>query len=169
MTTAVCTEFSPGIGTLTIRKAGFGDAKRLVPLLAELCAVEEDFHFDAQRQLRGLELLTVSPMACVLMVEECGVAVGMCTGQLVISTAEGGLSVLVEDVVVTLGHRGRGLGRRLLMELARWGAEQGATRMQLLADRDNADAMKFYNRCGWNPTNMICLRTNDLRTTEAHS
>lgn len=168
MNTAICTECGIPDGTLSIHKAGFGDAKRLISLLAELCAVEEDFHFDAERQLRGLELLTVSPMACVLIAEECGVAVGMCTGQLVISTAEGGLSVLVEDVVVTLSHRGRGLGRLLLTELTRWGAKQGATRMQLLADKNNRSALDFYDHCGWKATSMICLRTTDLRTTEAH-
>ena len=152
-----------------IRPALARDAVRLVPLLAELCAMDEDFAFDAARQLRGLELLAGSASACVLVAEECGAAVGMCTGQLVISTAEGGPSVLVEDIVVTATHRGRGLGRSLLAHIARWGAERGATRMQLLAGRANAPALEFCAGCGWSVTDMICLRTNELRTTEAHS
>ena len=76
----------------------------------------------------------------------------MCTGQLVISTAEGGPAVLVEDMVVDPAHRRRGVGRSLMTAMARWAAEQGATRLQLLADKNNPPALAFYERVGWQPT-----------------
>jgi GNAT superfamily N-acetyltransferase len=87
-----------------------------------------------------------------------GKTVAMATAQLTISTAEGGLALTVEDVVVAPPHRRRGLARRLLAELAAWGASQGARRLQLLADRDNAPALAFYHRLGWKHTKLICLR-----------
>ena len=44
----------------------------------------------------------------------------MITGQLLVSTAEGGTSALVEDLVVAESHRGRGVGAGLLAEIERW-------------------------------------------------
>ncbi|BBD08211.1 GNAT family N-acetyltransferase [Desulfovibrio ferrophilus] len=151
---------------IVIRQAGHHDIEQLLPLLGELCAMEQDFLFDEARQRRGLELLVDDTGSCVLMAELDGQTVGMCTAQIVISTAEGGASALVEDLVVDSRFRGRGLGRRLLGRLRRWTEGQGATRMQLLADRDNAGALGFYDRCGWDRTNMICLRTTDACTAE---
>ena len=42
--------------------------------------------------------------------------------------------------------------------LAGWALEQGATRMQLLADKNNPPALAFYERLGWGTTALICLR-----------
>jgi GNAT superfamily N-acetyltransferase len=39
-----------------------------------------------------------------------------------------------------------------------WALERGANRLQLLADRTNADALGFYAGIGWRTTRMICLR-----------
>jgi len=94
----------------------------------------------------------------ILVAEEAGQVVGMCTGQVVISTAEGGPAVLVEDMVVDSAHRGRGIGRALMAAMAGWGLEQGATRLQLLADKNNFPALSFYQRIGWRMTALICLR-----------
>ncbi|RWX51221.1 Acetyltransferase (GNAT) family protein [Candidatus Electrothrix marina] len=82
----------------------------------------------------------------------------MCTAQLLISTAEGGLSTLVEDVVILPAWQAHGTGKRLMEAVAEWSAFQGATRIQLLADRNNTRALGFYNRIGYRPTELICLR-----------
>lgn len=82
----------------------------------------------------------------------------MATAQLLISTAEGGPALTIEDVVVAPLHRRQGLARQLLAHLALWGESQGARRLQLLADRDNTLALLFYQRLGWRQTQLICLR-----------
>jgi GNAT superfamily N-acetyltransferase len=64
----------------------------------------------------------------------------------------------VEDVVVEAAWRGQGLGRRLLAALADWAGEQGISRLQLLADRNNQPALDFYRQLGWQTTALICLR-----------
>ncbi len=84
--------------------------------------------------------------------------VGMVTVQLVVSTAEGGFSGLVEDLVVAARERGRGIGRLLLERAEGWARARGASRMQLLADRENARALHFYERAGWRGTRLLCLR-----------
>jgi ribosomal protein S18 acetylase RimI-like enzyme len=141
-----------------IREARLQDLDALVELLRLLFAIETDFSFDAARQRQGLALLLNSGQACVLAAVEAGQVIGMCTGQLVVSTAEGGLSALVEDMVVDPGHRGQGAGRALMAAMAGWALERGATRLQLLADRNNPPALAFYERLGWRTTGMICLR-----------
>jgi len=141
-----------------LRKARQHDLDRLTALLRLLFTIEEDFSFNEQKQRQGLFLLLDSDRGCVLVAEETGQVIGMCTGQLVISTAEGGPSVLVEDVVVDPAHRGQGIGRALMNTMAGWALEQGATRLQLLADKNNGPGLDFYERLGWRTTALICLR-----------
>ncbi len=144
--------------TVGIRNARATDLDALVGLLRILFAIEEDFSFDKQRVRQGLRLLLAARRATILVAEQDRQVVGMCTGQVVISTAEGGPALLVEDVVVLPDRRGRGIGRALLDALAAWSLDAGADRMQLLADRDNDAALAFYRHCGWHSTRLICLR-----------
>lgn len=141
-----------------VRKARQEDLEQLVGLLRLLFTIEEDFSFDAAKQQQGLALLMNNDRGCVLAAEADGRVVGMCTGQLVISTAEGGPAVLVEDVVVAPPHRGQGIGRALMNALIDWAGAQGATRLQLLADKNNPPALAFYDRLSWQTTALICLR-----------
>ncbi len=141
-----------------IRPATRSDIPAMTQLLRQLFAIEADFDFSAERQQRGLELLLAAPMAMVMVAEEDGKVVGMATAQAVISTAEGGPSLLIEDLVVAPTRQGEGIGTALLTTLAEWGAGRGADRMQLLADRTNAPALHFYRHKGWRETQLICLR-----------
>jgi ribosomal protein S18 acetylase RimI-like enzyme len=144
--------------TVTIRPAGLADLDSLTSLLQILFSIEADFDCNAERQRRGLQLMLDNGRACVLAAEADGQVIGMCTGQLTISTAEGGPALLVEDVVVSPGWHGRGIGRRLMEHLGQWAGEQGVARLQLLADRNNGPALDFYGKLGWRSTELICLR-----------
>ncbi len=141
-----------------IRPATQSHIPAMIELLRRLFTIEADFGFSAERQRRGLELLLAAPTARVMVAEEDGKVVAMATAQLVISTAEGGPSLLIEDLVVLPAHRKKGVGGALLIALAEWGACLGADRMQLLADRANHPALDFYQHLGWRETQLICLR-----------
>ena len=141
-----------------IRRAGGEDLTGLLFLLEVLFSIEKDFAFDADRQEQGLMLLLRRHQAAVLVAERKDRIVGMCTAQLLISTAEGGLSALVEDVVVLPAWQAQGTGSRLIAAIVEWAASQGARRVQLLADRNNSKALGFYKRHGYLPTQLICLR-----------
>jgi len=141
-----------------IRPAAMADLDRLVVLLQALFRIEADFACDEARQRRGLAMLLVRPTARVMVAEEKDGVIGMATGQIIISTAEGGFALLVEDVVVAPPWRGQGIGRRLLAALADWAGEQGISRLQLLADRNNRPALEFYRANGWQTTELVCLR-----------
>jgi GNAT superfamily N-acetyltransferase len=143
---------------LRIRSADPADLTVLVRLLGDLFSIEADFAADAARQRIGLTLLMADRRAAVLVAVWGGAVVGMVTGQLVVSTAEGGLSALVEDLVVDAPRRKKGVGRALLAAIEGWAESRGATRLQLLADRENAPALAFYEREGWRTTRLVCLR-----------
>lgn len=141
-----------------IRPANPGDLTALVALLRILFSIEADFDFDADRQHQGLAMLLAHETAVILVAETAGQVIGMCSGQLTISTAEGGFALLVEDVVVGEPWQGRGIGRELMAALEQWAASRKVERLQLLADRNNGAALEFYRKLGWKPTELICQR-----------
>lgn len=148
----------------TIRHAREADMDELVELLGLLFGIESDFTPDAARQRAGLSLLLGKGAGLVLAAtapladSRRERVVGMATAQVLVSTAEGGPALLVEDVVVRPRWRGRGVGRALLSRIEGWGAGLGATRLQLLADRHNTTSHGFYASCGYATTNLVCLR-----------
>lgn len=141
-----------------IRSASSDDLSSMVRLLQELFAIETDFEFDPEKQRRGVQDLLASPTARIWVAERRGRVVGMVAVQLVVSTAEGAWSGLLEDLVVSSAYRRRGLGKALLQSAVRWCKKKGATRIQLLADGRNVPALIFYRKQEWAQTNMIALR-----------
>ncbi|MDK2857113.1 MAG: hypothetical protein PWQ29_837 [Verrucomicrobiota bacterium] len=141
-----------------IRPAGSDDLAAMTRLLQELFAIETEFEEDPEKQRCGLQMLLDSSQAGIWIAERRGRVVGMVAMQLMISTAEGGLSGLVEDLVVSSAYRRRGLGKALLDAAVQWAREQGATQIQLLADGHNVPAIIFYRKLDWKQTNRIALR-----------
>lgn len=143
---------------LTVRPASAGDIDTLVTLLQQLFTIEDDFQIDGKKQRQGLAMMLDNPRGCIMVAENNGRVIGMCTGQLLVSTAEGGPALFMEDVVVAEGFRGYGAGRLLVSAMGEWAAGRGASRLQLLADQKNREALAFYARLGWQTTGLICLR-----------
>ena len=146
------------MASVSIRPAQAADLDGLVDLLAVLFAIEADFNFDTARQRRGLAMMLDHDRAVVLVAEAEGRVIGMCSGQLTISTAEGGSALLVEDVVVVEGWQGQGVGGKLMEALELWARVRKVERLQLLADRNNEAALEFYATLGWQSTELVCLR-----------
>ena len=143
--------------SVVIRPATSEDLHSLITLLETLFSIEEDFVIDTARQLRGLEMMLNNGRGRILVAEADGTVVGMCSGQLMISTAEGSPAVLIEDVIVHQDWRGHGVGSKLMEGINVWARENETTRMQLLADRNNVPALAFYKNLGWEQTQLVCL------------
>lgn len=135
--------------TIMIRKAGSEDIDAMISLLQALFTIEQDFLADADHQRRGLLLLLSHPgQAAVFVAQVNGEVVGMVSAQVVVSTAVGAYSVLLEDMFVKTEHRRMGIGSKLLEQVVDWGVEKGAMRVQLVADETNTRALKFYRQAG---------------------
>ncbi|MBV5305383.1 MAG: GNAT family N-acetyltransferase [Desulfobulbaceae bacterium] len=143
---------------VNIRPARLADLESLVELLQMLFELEQDFEGNPSRQQQGLRMMLDNPNGCVMVAQGDGQVIGMCSGQLLISTAEGGPALLVEDVVVREPWRGRGVGRLLMEAISAWAKDKKVDRLQLLADRNNTAALEFYRCLGWQGTELICLR-----------
>lgn len=142
-----------------IRPASFSDIDDLTLLLKELFSIEEDFSFNESLQKKGLEMMLENrEIRCIMAAEIQHKVVGMCSLQLVISTAEGGKAGLLEDLVVSAAYRGINIGKKLLKAVEQWARERGVSRIQLLADRNNLSGLEFYNKMEWTKTQLICLR-----------
>jgi GNAT superfamily N-acetyltransferase len=143
-----------------IRSAKRKDIEEMVLLLDDLFSIETDFQSDPKRQMKGIALFLDGCLKhkCIKVAEIDGKIVGMCTAQLLVSTAQGTPAALVEDMVVAAGYRKKGIGRKLMQAIESWAKSHGATRLQLLADQTNGPALDFYQRIGWSTTQLICLR-----------
>jgi len=146
---------------MIVRQAQKDDVESLVLLLGVLFSIEADFCVNSALQRQGLLQMLDNETGCLLVADADGQVVGMCSGHLTVSTAEGGPALLVEDVVVHQDFRGKGIGTRLMESLVEWGKAKGVSRFQLLADRNNTPALDFYTKLGWQTTSLICLRKVD--------
>lgn len=143
---------------LNIRVAQKTDILAMANLLNELFAIEMDFQIDIKKQLRGLTLLLESNHAVVFVVELENQIIGMCSLQILISTAQGSKVGLIEDVIISKNHQKQGIGNQLLETVKNWAMQQGLTRLQLLADKTNQNALDFYQKKDWKFTQLIALR-----------
>lgn len=143
----------------TIDFATADDLEPLANLLAELFMLESDFKPEREKQIAGLRLILDDPAVGQLFVLRVGGSVaGMANALFTVSTAEGCRVVLLEDVIVNAAYRRTGLGRQLVEHILAWAAANGLPRVTLLADRDNAPALAFYERMGFEYSAMRVLR-----------
>lgn len=151
---------SPRAMEVCVRTARREDLDSLIELLRQLFSIETDFEVSAARQRAGLLMMLdgCGKHRCLLAAELDGRVVGMVTAQTLVSTAEGGIAGMVEDLVVAEGHRSKGIGRLLIRAVESWARQRGVSRLQLLADRHNSPGLDFYRRQGWSATRLICLR-----------
>lgn len=141
-----------------VRRARRRDLPTMVRLLEGLFAIESDFEVDSAKQRRGLDLILRTAHAAAWVAESEGHVVGMISVQFMISSAEGGLSGVVEDIVVDAAHQGKGIGTLLLKRAVRWAKRHGALRLQLLCDCRNVSALIFYRKQEWAQTSLVTLR-----------
>ncbi len=138
-------EFQPEIGAATPM-----DIPALVALLGELFSIEREFTPDAAKQERGLRLILDNPaLGRIFVARMDGQAVGMASLLFTVSTAEGGLAAMLEDVIVAAPYRRLRVGRRLLRHVSDWARAQGVLRLTLLVDKNNSPALRFYESEGF--------------------
>jgi GNAT superfamily N-acetyltransferase len=145
--------------TVTIDFATEADLPAMADLLYELFTLESDFRPEREKQLRGLRLILDTPQIGRLFVLRVdGEVAGMANALITVSTAQGTRVLLLEDVIVSSKYRAAGLGRRLVEHVCEWARSEGMTRVTLLADKDNAPALGFYERLGFESSAMLVKR-----------
>jgi len=139
--------------------ANDADLDVMADLLYELFTLEADFKPERAKQLAALRWILDHPAHGRLFVAREGDrVVGMANALISISTAEGGPVLILEDVILSASHRGRGHGRSLIEHVLRWAASEGMQRVTLLADKDNVAALAFYQRLDFEESAMVVRR-----------
>jgi GNAT superfamily N-acetyltransferase len=142
-----------------VRTARPDDAPALVALLQELEALQRDWRVftprpgfldEVGRKCRDAMRLRD---AFVLVAEDDeGHIVGMANGEVnVPSRFSDERALEISGVVVRAGHRGRGVGRALVREAARFAATHGVSWVELTTFAPNEGAMAFWTGLGFTP------------------
>jgi N-acetylglutamate synthase-like GNAT family acetyltransferase len=142
----------------TYRQAVAEDIPDMVELLRQLFSIEKDFNFNQGKHRAGLLMLFHDKSSKIFIAEKQKRVVGMCTLQVLTSSAEGAKVGLLEDLIVDENCRHEGVGSQLLEAATEWAKKSGLKRIQLLADKGNIPALNFYHKYNWSSTNLICIR-----------
>jgi len=144
---------------ITFSSAIPDDVPALSDLLGLLFSSEADFHSDPKKQQRALRMILENSATGRIFVAHSGDRIaGMVNLLFLISTAEGGKVLLLEDFIVHPDFRKHGLGTLLLRHVITFARQEKFSRITLLTDKHNASAQGLYLRQGFSPSNMIPLR-----------
>ena len=145
----------PAFGT-----AGAADiAASSSTLLGILFTQEAELSPDPEKQRRALEIILAEPSRARIFVARDGDAiVAMAALHFTTSTAEGGKVAWFEDCIVRPEHRRQGIGKALLAYVIAQARAEGARRVMLLTDGDNASAQALYRQSGFRDSAMLAMR-----------
>ena len=138
--------------TVAIRPGERTDVPAIADLIRGLARFEkmEDEVTMTEEQLVA-NLFGEHPYAETLIAEQDGLPVGFALFFHNFSTFLGQPGIYLEDLFVLPEHRGSGIGRALLKELARLAVERGCGRLEWSVLDWNRDAIGFYERLGARP------------------
>lgn len=144
---------------LRIETATVEDLGGLTDLVMDLFRLEEDFEPDRTKQEHGLKLILEQPnRGRIFVVRSEHRIIAMVNLLFTISTAEGGMVVLLEDFIVHPDHRGQGYGGRLLDHVVSFSKRRGFLRITLLTDRISKKSQEFFAAHGFAASQMIPMR-----------
>ena len=132
-----------------IRAATEGDVGTLLGFVHELAAYERaPDEVVATEDLLHAALFGPDAVATAIVAEHEGTPVGFALYFWTFSTWLGRRGIWLEDLFVQPEHRGLGLGKELLTELARRCVEAGGGRVEWSVLDWNEPALGFYRRLG---------------------
>ena len=144
---------------LRIEPATVEDLDDLTELVMDLFRLEEDFEPDRAKQQHGLKLVLEQPnRGRIFVVKNAHKIVAMVNLLFTISTAEGGMVIVLEDLIVHPDHRRQGHGGRLLDHVLSFAQKRGFLRITLLTDRISNASQEFFAKHGFTKSQMIPMR-----------
>ena len=132
-----------------IRRARPGEAGLVLSFIRELAEYEKLSHeVEATEVMIGDALFSADPRLFCALVEWNGEPVGFAVWFANFSTFSGRHGIYLEDLYVRPSHRGKGLGKALLVYLASECVENGWSRLQWSVLDWNAPSIAFYKSLG---------------------
>jgi GNAT superfamily N-acetyltransferase len=135
---------------ITARIAGPEDFARLIAMVRDFYA-EDSIPYQPDLVEPGLQAVLGNPsLGAVLLLSSADLAeVGYVTLGWCFSVEQGGRFVLLDELYLAPGARGRGWGRQALAVARDWAAGQGAAVIRLEVNHHNAKAKRLYLSAGY--------------------
>jgi ribosomal protein S18 acetylase RimI-like enzyme len=135
---------------VAIREAETAEAPRIVAMYEWLFAPPgyTPPSWDPPRAERALKEAIESDDSAVLLADDAGELVGLCTAYIDLNSVRFGRRCWVEDLAVDPERRSQGVGGALLDGAEEWARERRATHLELDTGLDRTDAQRFYERRG---------------------
>jgi GNAT superfamily N-acetyltransferase len=147
------------LGLTRIESATIEDLPSLTELLMDLFAQESDFRADYNAQMRGLRLLLEQPnRGRVFVLRSPSKIIGMINLLFTISTAEGGFVIVLEDLIIDANFRGQGFGSELMKYAIDYAKQKDFLRITLLTDRASESSLAFFEKHGFQRSDMVPMR-----------
>ena len=145
--------------TIQIVPATIEDLPQLAELLMDLFEMEGDFEANYEKQEKGLRMIIEHPnRGRILVLRNSNKIIGMVNMLFTISTAEGGLALILEDFIIHPMNRGMGYGKQLLNEVKKFAKEKDFIRITLLTDKISEESQKFFKKQDFKFSQMIPMR-----------
>ncbi|MFC4994062.1 GNAT family N-acetyltransferase [Rubritalea tangerina] len=147
---------TPRVETATIE-----DLDQITELVMELFELQDDFDADRETQRRGLEMILEQPSrGRIFVLRNDHQILGMVNLLFTISTARGGMVLILEDFIIHPTHRSHGYGTILVEHVKQFAKTKNFSRITLLTDKISADSQKFFEKLGFDYSSMIPMRLN---------
>lgn len=145
--------------SVRIETATIEDLEEIVELLMELFDMQGDFKADRDCQEQGLRLILESPSrGRIFILRDHQHIIGTVNLIFTISTAMGGMVILLEDFIIHPDHRGQRYGEMMVEHVRQFARDKNFKRITLLTDKLGAASQNFFKAQGFNYSNMIPMR-----------
>lgn len=142
-----------------VEPATIEDLPELVQLVEDLMDLQKDFNPNRAAHEHGLSLILEQPnRGRIFVLRNDDRIFGMVNLLFTISTAMGGLVILLEDFIIHPNHRGQGYGTMLLDYVVDFAEKKNFKRITLLTDKLSSEVQNFFKNEGFVKSHMVPMR-----------
>ncbi|MFK7909489.1 MAG: GNAT family N-acetyltransferase [Akkermansiaceae bacterium] len=142
-----------------VQPATIEDLGELVQLVGELMSLQADFTPNTEAHERGLSMILEQPKRGRIFVLRSESRIfGMANLLFTISTAMGGMVIVLEDFIIHPDYRGQGFGSLMIEHVVDFAEKKGFKRITLLADKLGESSQNFFKAKGFNFAHMVPMR-----------
>jgi GNAT superfamily N-acetyltransferase len=145
------------MSSVKFRPARSGDLAVIIALLSDdmLGVNRESFEDNSQAYEQAFAEIDGDPNNMIYVAEDDGRVIGCLQVTFIANLSfKGGRRALVEAVRVADSHQGQGLGKRLMEYVIDLARQRGCRLVQLTSNKDRADAVRFYEQLGFQPSHV---------------
>ncbi|HVP36003.1 MAG TPA: GNAT family N-acetyltransferase [Terriglobales bacterium] len=141
---------------ISIDPATEADLPSIEPLLLELMeAVDDTEGFEIEKAFQNFRVLINDPAHHILLAKDEDGVVGFVNFSVRKTILHPGPSGLIDELVVSTSHRGKGIGKNLLQAAIEKCRKLGCCEVEVTTEKSNSRAREFYKKCGFKEDSVL--------------